>query len=348
MEALTTSWCSPSNIALVKYWGKFPGQLPANPSISFTLKESVTYFDITANIKNSNDTDKKITLDFFFEGALAPKFQEKIEKFLLTVIDKFPWLLSYHLTLNSKNTFPHSSGIASSASSMSALCLCLLSLDEKIKAKKMSHESFFKQASSLSRLASGSASRSVYAPIVSWGELSGIFASDNEHAALIDLKSINPIFTNFSDSIIIVDAGTKSISSRAGHKLMENHPFKDERFKRARLNCKKILQAMKEGDLKSFIEVVEEEALMLHALMMTSEPSYILLKPNSLLIIEKIREFRQKTNIPVCFTIDAGPNIHVLYPEKYKNAVKDWLHSEFVGFAIIHDEIGGGPVQLKE
>lgn len=347
MEALTTSWCSPSNIALVKYWGKFPGQLPANPSISFTLKESVTFFDVTAKIKN-HDADKNLSIDFFFEGATSTKFQEKIEKFLLSVLDRFPWLVKYHLTLNSKNTFPHSSGIASSASSMSALCLCLLSLDEKIQAKELAHDSFFQQASNLSRLASGSASRSVYAPIVSWGELSGVLASDNEHAALIDLKSINPIFTNFCDSIIIVDAGTKSVSSRAGHKLMENHPFKDERFKRARLNCQKILQAMKEGDLKSFIEIVEEEALMLHALMMTSEPSYILLKPNSLLVIEKLREFRQKTNIPVCFTIDAGPNIHVLYPEKYKMEVKDWLHIEFVNFAIIHDEIGSGPIQLKE
>ena len=66
------------------------------------------------------------------------------------------------------------------------------------------------------------------------------------------------------------------------------------------------------------------------------------------MVIEKLREFRQKTNIPVCFTIDAGPNIHVLYPEKYKMEVKDWLHIEFVNFAIIHDEIGSGPIQLKE
>jgi diphosphomevalonate decarboxylase len=104
--------------------------------------------------------------------------------------------------------------------------------------------------------------------------------------------------------------------------------------------------------MKRFIEIVEEEALSLHALMMTSRPSYILLKPESLLLIEKIREFREKTQIPACFTIDAGPNIHLLYPSKDALAVKVWIEKDLLSampeLKWIHDEVGMGPVKLNE
>lgn len=128
---------------------------------------------------------------------------------------------------------------------------------------------------------------------------------------------------------------------------MDNHPFNKERYKRARSNMDKLLIAMNSGDMAAFIEIVEEEALMLHALMMTSTPSYILLKPDSLMLIEKIRDYRTKTGIPVCFTIDAGPNIHLLYPTQNKSEVENWIKSEFSRFTVIHDEVGDGPVKKE-
>ncbi len=155
---------------------------------------------------------------------------------------------------------------------------------------------------------------------------------------------------DYCDSILIVDAGEKSVSSRAGHGLMENHPFKEQRFQRANENLSKLVSALKTGDIDTFIEVVEEEALTLHALMMTSSPSYILLKPQSLWLIDKIRSYRLEKNIPVCFTIDAGPNIHLLYPKKHEQLVRSWIESELaiglVGKKWIHDEVGPGPVNL--
>ncbi len=333
-----SSWISPSNIALVKYWGKLPVQVPANPSVSFTLKNSVTKMDIEAWAK----TETNLSLDFYFEGSLNEKFKEKILKFLEGQKLKFPWLLKFHLIIRSENTFPHSSGIASSASSMSALNLCLMSLNEKITGKKLSHDDFYREVSELSRLASGSAGRSVYPFMASWGEKSASFAS------AVDKKYVHPVFHHYCDSIIIVDAGEKSVSSRAGHSLMDSHPFKEERYKRASNNLRRLMEALKQGSLDTFIEVVEEEALMLHALMMTSSPSYILLRPESLLLIEKIREFRKATQIPVCFTIDAGPNIHLLYPLEVKEQVSTWLENNFSHFRIIHDEVGSGPERIGE
>jgi diphosphomevalonate decarboxylase len=81
---------------------------------------------------------------------------------------------------------------------------------------------------------------------------------------------------------------------------------------------------------------------------MTTVPSYILLKPDSLMLIDKIKEFRNNQKIPVCFTIDAGPNIHLLYPAVHKTAIQTWLSSEFDRFKIIHDEVGNGPELLKD
>lgn len=342
MDSYKVSWQSPSNIALVKYWGKIPVQVPANPSISFTLKKSLT----TLEIQTVKKTAGEISLDFYFEGKLNEKFKAKIEKFLMGQIIRFPWLKDYHLEMKSSNTFPHSSGIASSASSMSALALCLLSLDEKIKGETFRQEDFFKEASDLSRQASGSAGRSVFPYLVTWGEIDTVIDSSNLFASPVDKKEIHSMFHDYCDSIIIVDAEEKSVSSRAGHALMDSHPFKEERFLRARKNLGQLMIAMKDGDMDKFIEIVEEEALMLHALMMTSTPSYILLKPMSLHLIEKIREFRLATKTPVCFTIDAGPNIHLLYPAKYAEEVKAWLAQEFKELRIIHDEVGEGPGKL--
>lgn len=343
MDTYKVAWTSPSNIALVKYWGKKENQIPSNPSISFTLDKSKTYMEIVATPDVSND----ISVDFFFEGTLNEKFKTKIVKFLSTQTKRFPWLKKYHLVMRSENTFPHSSGIASSASSMSALCLCLLSLDEKIVAEKKSTAAFLEEASDLSRQASGSAGRSVYPHLVSWGKIDEFEHACDQYANPIDKEFIHPIFHHFCDSIIIVDANEKSVSSRAGHALMDTHPFASERFLRARSNLSRLLGALKNGDMEVFIEVVEEEALMLHALMMTSVPSYILLKPDSLFLIEKIREFRANQKVPVSFTIDAGPNIHLLYPVVYKDIVQAWLKDEFSNkFKMIHDEVGNGPVQV--
>lgn len=336
-------WTSPSNIALVKYWGKYGNQMPQNPSISFTLKHSHTTLSLEVHKSTSAG------LAFYFEGIKNAKFEDKINKFLKTQIERFPWIANHHLEIHSKNTFPHSSGIASSASSMSALCLCLMSVDEYINDIKFNEADFFKEVSFLSRLASGSASRSVYPKLVSWGESRAIEGSSNLFAS--PFINAHPIFNDFCDSILIVDDKEKSVSSRAGHSLMENHPYKEARFNQARENIEQLLASLKSGDLNSFIKIVEEDALSLHALMMTSRPSYILLKPESLWLIEQVKMFREKENIPVCFTIDAGPNLHLLYPRKFESVIRPWiendLSSKLVGIKWIHDEVGLGPCKVE-
>jgi diphosphomevalonate decarboxylase len=108
--------------------------------------------------------------------------------------------------------------------------------------------------------------------------------------------------------------------------------------------------ALKNGDLDTFIQITELEAMTLHALMMSSSPYFLLLEPNTITLIRKIRSFRENTNIPVCFTLDAGPNIHLLYPEAHQEKVHDFIHNELSAYCEqnkwIADQVGNGPFSL--
>ena len=114
MNEFSVSSVSPSNIAIVKYWGKHGNQLPNNPSISFTLSRCHT----ETHIKFSQNATENYAMRFLFEGKESPKFQEKIEKYLVDNQQYFGFMKGLDLEIESSNSFPHSSGIASSAASM--------------------------------------------------------------------------------------------------------------------------------------------------------------------------------------------------------------------------------------
>src|SRR5690606_4473910 len=112
-----------------------------------------------------------------------------------------------------------------------------------------------------------------------------------------EVKEIHPKFQKLYDSILIVDQGEKKVSSSEGHSLIDNHPYKEGRISQANQNFKKLKKSLQEGDFSLFDTIVKEEALSLHALMMSSNPSYTLLKPNTLKLIELIEEYKEKNNI---------------------------------------------------
>jgi diphosphomevalonate decarboxylase len=133
---------------------------------------------------------------------------------------------------------------------------------------------------------------------------------------------------------------------------MHNHPYAEQRFLHAPQNLSKLKFVLENGNLDEFIKIVESEALTLHAMMMTSMPYFILMKPNTLEILNKIWKYRNETKIPVCFTLDAGANVHVLYPEQYKNETLQFIKDELVGYCqngqYICDEIGFGSQLIIE
>lgn len=215
---------------------------------------------------------------------------------------------------------------------------------EKHLRPEISEEEFWQKASLLARLGSGSACRSVQGNIVEWGEHASISGSSDLYGIPYPLK-VHSIFESFQDTILLIDKGQKQVSSSEGHNLMHNHPFAEARFAQAHKNIDRLIEAFADGNLSQFIEIVESEALTLHSMMMTSTPYFILMKPNTLEVIERIWKFRQKTKKPVCFTLDAGANVHILYPNYCKNDVLQFIKTELVQFCennqYICDQISG-------
>lgn len=353
------SWSAPSNIALVKYWGKIENQLneegeiqtqiPANPSISFTLNSCKTETKLAFTKKNN---DGKFSFDLLFEGKPKEDFKPKIQKLLERIEIYLPFLKEYHFTIDTQNTFPHSSGIASSASGMAALAVNLMSLEKLISQNlgtEMTEDYFNRKASFLARLGSGSACRSIKGNLVVWGNHKNIDESSDLFGVEFPYK-IHDNFKNYQDTILLVDKGEKQVSSTVGHDLMHGHPFAEKRFAQAHENLDTLIKIFQSGDLNEFIKIVESEALTLHAMMMTSLPYFILMKPNTLEIINAIWKFRNETQIPVCFTLDAGANVHVLYPEDVKEEVLTFIKNNLVGYCqngqYICDEIGFGATKI--
>lgn len=337
---------SPSNIALVKYWGKKENQIPANPSISFTLDACTT--TTTISYKKAAIKASDFSFDLIFEGKPKEDFKPKIKTFFSRIEKYLPFLKEYHFSIETSNSFPHSSGIASSASGMSALALCLMEVERNLNAK-MTSDYFNKKASFLARLGSGSACRSIEGDLVQWGNHRGIQRSSDLYAIKYP-NDVHQIFKNYHDTILLVDKGQKQVSSTVGHDLMHNHPFAENRFVQAHENLTKLKSVFAEGDLDKFIEIVESEALTLHAMMMTSLPYFVLMKPNTLQIINKIWAFRESSNSHVCFTLDAGANVHVLYPEAEKHEVYQFIKNELVAYCengqYICDRIGFGAKKM--
>lgn len=349
IEKGTFKWSAPSNIALVKYWGKKENQIPANPSISFTLNNCKT---ITSLIFSKKENTENFSFDLLFEGNPKDDFKPKIQKFFERISIYLPFLKDYHFTIATENTFPHSSGIASSASGMSALAMNLMSLEKELSRSfgtEMTDDYFFQKASFLARLGSGSACRSVKGSVVVWGNHSEIDGSSDLFGVEFP-NQIHENFKNYQDTILLVDKGEKQVSSTVGHDLMHDHPYAERRFEQAHDNLSKIKTVLESGNLNEFINIVESEALTLHAMMMTSMPYFILMKPNTLEIINRIWKFRNETKIPVCFTLDAGANVHVLYPENVREKVLEFIKDELVGYCqnsqYICDEIGFGATKL--
>ena len=341
----------PSNIALVKYWGKKEGgvQLPANPSISWSLGDlhATTTVDMVPRKGEQ-------AFVFTLAGESKPSFEPKIASFLTKIASDCPWLVDFTLHIDSQNNFPHGTGIASSAAGFGALSLCLAHIEQLLLGDTSLHTevggmNFWQRSSYLSRIGSGSACRSMFSRPAIWGETPAVAGSSNLFAVEIDAE-VHPSLSYWKDVVLIVDDGEKSVSSSAGHALLTNHPYAEARFGQAQKNLEGIVLAMKNGDVKSFIEIVESEALQLHSMMMTSIPYYVLMRPNTLAIIEQIWRFREQTGLSVCFTLDAGANVHFLYDGKIEETVMNFVNNTLLPYCkngqYLCSDTGKSPVQM--
>lgn len=335
-EPFTVSWTAPSNVALVKYWGKHAKQLPCNPSLSFSLKESTSTTRITFSPQRS------LTVALNFQGKENEKFRERLEKFFAGLGEVTHFFKNMEIDIECSNTFPQSVGVASSSSQLASISLCVASLIYHVTEKSID-DGFYRLASYFARLGSGSASRSVYGRYSIWGHTS-ILSSNDEYA--IEYKDYDGIFKELCDAIFIVSDKEKRISSTVGHSIMNVNPYAEIRYSNAQKNVLKLIDSMKKGNVEQFFSIIEQEALEVHAMMMVSDPPHLLFEPNTIEIINRIKDFRERTGLSVGYTIDTGPNVHFLYFDRDKDQVLPFVE-ELRQFChdrrVVLDTLGDGP-----
>src|SRR5690606_7325440 len=235
-------WKAPSNIALVKYWGKEKGQIPANASISFTLDHCATTTSIGFSKRESREG---FSFELLFEGRPKEGFRPKILTFFQRVEAYVPFLRDYHLRIETSNSFPHSSGIASSASGMAALALGLMDMESRL-VPPLDPGFFRRKASFLARLGSGSAARSIAGDLVLWGKHADFPQSSDLYGTEYPFE-VAPVFKGYRDTILLVHKGEKQVSSSLGHQLMQGHPYAQGRFEQAHGNLARLRPILAQG-----------------------------------------------------------------------------------------------------
>ena len=208
-----------------------------------------------------------------------------------------------------ENNFPTGTGIASSASAFAALALAGstaagLNLSEP-------------ELSRLARRGSGSASRSIPGGFVEWQ----VGTTDEDSFAF----SVAPAgHWNLADCVAIVSASHKKTGSTEGHAIAPTSPLQDARVADAPRRLEICRTAILNKDFDSFASIVELDSDMMHSVMMTSTPALHYWKPASLEVMNSVREWRN-AGTPACYTVDAGPNVHVICPEEYVATVEKRL-----------------------
>ncbi|OGH41633.1 MAG: diphosphomevalonate decarboxylase [Candidatus Levybacteria bacterium RIFCSPLOWO2_02_FULL_36_8b] len=284
---------APSNIAFIKYWGRKNEvlRLPSNGSISMNLSNLLTTTTVEFNSSFKEDViiidDRKEES----EGNRAIKHLDRIRK--IAKIDLKARVVT-------KNNFPTGTGLSSSASGFAALTVAASAAAGLNLSKK--------ELSILARQGSGSACRSIPDGFVEW-----LDGDTNETSYGISLHTEN--YWDIVDVVAVVSRNKKEVSTTEGQKLASSSPFFKVRKEKIKAKIKLIKKYLKEKDFTKFGELVEAEALELHAIMLTSSPSLIYLLPGSLRIMHLAKKWRQE-GLQVYFTVNTGQDIHLICEKK--------------------------------
>jgi diphosphomevalonate decarboxylase len=283
------------NIAFIKYWGNRDDglRLPANGSISMNLDGLFTRTTVTFSASLKTDS-----LRIGKRPVTGPGL-ERVRSFLDLVRRVAGTNLCAEVV--SENSFPSGAGIASSAAAFAALALAAT------KAAGITLTQ--RELSRLARRGSGSACRSVPGGFVEW-------QIGKEDADSFAGSIAPPEHWDLADCVAIVSSGHKKTGSTEGHALAPTSPLQAARVADAPRRLDLCRRAILERDFEALTAMVELDSDMMHAVMMTSRPGLFYWQPASLTVMQAVREWRED-GMPVCYTIDAGPNVHVICPREY-------------------------------
>ena len=280
------------NIAFIKYWGNRNEalRLPANGSISMNLEGLETRTTVLFEAFLPADIVK---INGNIAGSAA---QARVSQML----DEVRSLAGIHqfARVESENNFPTGTGIASSASAFAALAVAASAA-----------AGLNQDPAALSRLArhgSGSACRSIPGGFVEW-----IAGKDDTDSYAVSIAS--PEQWELADCIVVISTTPKQTGSTEGHSLAGTSPLQFARVEDAPRRLAICRQAILNRDFEAFGEIAETDSNLMHAVMLTSVPPLFYWQPATLAVMLAVLAARAE-GLPVCYTIDAGPNVHVICP----------------------------------
>lgn len=324
MSILTATATANANIALIKYWGNRDDllRLPSNGSISMNLDGLFARTRVAFQSSLSQDL-------LILNGK---KETGKALTRMVSFLDLVRCQANTDLNalVNSENSFPTGAGLASSAAAFAALSLAAthalgLELDEG-------------ELSRLARRGSGSACRSIPGGFVEW--LPGV---DDRSSFAISIAP--PEHWDLVDCIAIVEPQPKTTDSTEGHHLADTSPLQSARLADTPRRLDICRQAILKRDFDALSAITELDSNLMHAVMMTSSPPLFYWQPSSLRLLKEIQDWRQH-GLPVCYSLDAGPNVHVLSHGDAAVQVKDGLE-KFPGVFQVLTAKPGGPAHLE-
>lgn len=287
---------APSNIALIKYMGKQDegSNVPDNASLSYTLNHLLSSVKLEL-LPNKKDIWEPLTIPGAPEFSLSVDGQKRYLDHLNRIKEYFGY--SGGFIVQSSNNFPHSSGLASSASSFAALTKCACSALSELTKKEL--PSIDEQAQ-LSRMGSGSSCRSFYSPWALWQKDNTVSTVDFPYKSLLH-------------QVIVISSKEKSTLSSKAHQLVKTSPLYEHRNQRAEENLKLLMDALGNQDWSNAYRICWREFQDMHQLFSTSATPFSYMTEATKELLTSIQKFWENQGDGPIVTMDAGPNIHLLY-----------------------------------
>ncbi|MCC7163937.1 MAG: diphosphomevalonate decarboxylase [Anaerolineae bacterium] len=312
-----------SNIAFIKYWGNFDARLrmPLNDSLSMNLDALKT--------ETTVEFDEAIKEDVIIVGGQPADDKTRARVIAQLDLIRKQANISAKARVRSHNNFPGATGLASSASAFAALTLAA--------ARAAGLELNERALTVLARHGSGSAARSIPAGFVEWLAATNVTSTSEQSYAR---QLLPPEAWDLKDVIAIVSRDPKQVGSSEGHAAVNTSPFLGERISRLPIRYHRMRRELLNKNLNGMGADIEAEAIELHMLAMTSRPPIFYWAPATVRVLDAVRQWRQE-GLEAYYTLDAGPNVHVLVEAKQAEQVADRLKT----FADVQQVIvsGAGP-----
>lgn len=286
---------APSNIALIKYMGKKDSQsnLPDNASLSYTLGNLLSAVQLET-ISLKKDLWEPLNIPGAAPFLLSAKGQVRFLEHLARIKRYFDY--DGYFVVKSSNNFPHSSGLASSASSFAALTKCAVLALSELTQKPLPN---IDEQAKLSRQGSGSSCRSFYAPWALWQE--------------DEVKSVDLPYKELLHEVIIISGQEKEVSSSEAHKRVKTSPLYATRSHKAEEHLKLLLNAFMAEDWASAYTLCWREFQDMHLLFSSCMEPFSYMTEETEAVLKNLQHFWEKNGDGPLVTMDAGPNIHLLY-----------------------------------